>query len=668
MHTLAVGSDAPGRPLELLFQPAAIRGLQLQSRVLMAPMEKNLCTAEGIVTQRYIDYLVERARGGVGLLRTEATYVDPVGKGRPFQLGAHSDAVIPQLARLVDAVHEAGGRISLELAHCGRQTDSRVTGRQPVAPSSVPCQLSGGFVPRELTTSEIDEIVDRFAAAALRARRAGVDAIEIHGASGYLLNAFTSPYANLRNDDYGGTFANRIRFPLEVVLAVRSAVGGEVPLLYRLCADEFVEGGLTREESGPLAAALERAGVDLIDVSAGTYESILATQPPMEADPGPLLDLAGAIKQYVQIPIATAGKLANLEIAEAAIADGVVDFVTIGRGLHADPELLVKARSGRTDEVRRCIACAECVAFLGQGLPAYCAVNPRTIRERVLVEAPSQVRRRVMVIGAGPAGLEAARAARLRGHDVDVHERSPETGGQARLGALARGRDAFVEPIAFLEREIDRLGISVHLDSEATLETVRAANPDVVIVAAGARPAERLIPGSELGHVMRSGEFLEWMARAADEPLPPAIAEADAVAIVGADWTACQVASLLLERGKAVTIVDLQESLGYDMGEQQGAVLRERVREHPSATLHLGSAVERITRGRLDIWEAGSNRVKSVAANAVIVVESRQRNLDLADAIRANLESTVMYAIGDCAEPRKLADALLEGATIGSAF
>jgi NADPH-dependent 2,4-dienoyl-CoA reductase/sulfur reductase-like enzyme len=345
----------------------------------------------------------------------------------------------------------------------------------------------------------------------------------------------------------------------------------------------------------------------------------------------------------------------------------VLDFVTIGRGLHADPDLLVKARSGRMDEVRRCIACAECVAFLGQGLPAYCAVNPRTIRERALAEAPSPVRRRVMVIGAGPAGLEAARAARLRGHDVDVHERSPETGGQARLGALARGRDAFGEPIAFLERELGRLGTSVHLNSEVTLETVRATNPDVVIVAAGARPAERPIPGSRLGHVVRSGEFLESMALA-DEPLPPAIAEAGSVAILGADWTACQIASLLLEHGKAVAIVDLQESLGYDIGEQQGAVLRERVREHPSATLHLGSAVERITRDGLDIWEAGSNQVKSVTAKAVIVVESRQRNLELAEAIRASLGSTAVYAIGDCAEPRKLADALLEGATIGNAL
>lgn len=669
MQAFAVGSDAAlGRPFEFIFQPWAIRGLRLQSRVLMAPMEKNLCTAEGIVTQRYVDYLVERAQAGVGLLRTEATYVDPLGKGRPYQLGAHSNAVIPQLARLVEEVHQAGGRISLELAHCGRQTDSRVTGRQPVAPSAVPCRLSGGFVPRELTTGEIDQIIERFAAAALRAQKAGVDAIEIHGASGYLLNAFTSPYTNLRTDDYGGTFQNRIRLPLEVVRAIRDVVGTEIPLLYRLCADEFVEGGLTRDESGPLATELERAGIDLIDVSAGTYESILATQPPMEADPGSLLDLARAIKQHVQIPIATAGKLGDLETAEAAIAGGVVDFVTIGRGLHADPELLVKARSGRSGEIRRCIACAECVAFLGQGLPAYCAVNPRTIREGVLPETRSQSRCRVMVIGGGPAGLEAARAAALRGHEVNLFERSGHIGGRARLGALARGRDAFAEPIALLERELKRLSASVHLNREVSLDTVEAANPDVVVVATGARRARRTVRGLELGHVLGSEEFLEWTAREGDSALPPAIREADNVAVLGGNWVACHIASLLLDHGKSVTIIDVHESLAYDMGEQQGTVLRERVREDPAVTLHLRSTVEVVEPDRVHIWAADQNREKTIAAEAVVVVESLQRDLELADAIRAHLDSAEVFTIGDCVEPRKLADALLDGATIGSAL
>jgi 2,4-dienoyl-CoA reductase-like NADH-dependent reductase (Old Yellow Enzyme family)/thioredoxin reductase len=656
------------RSLEPLFRAGVIRNLKLQSRVLMAPMEKNLCTADGIVTQRYVDYLVERARAGVGLLRAEATYVDPVGRGRPFQLGAHSDAVIPELSRMVAEVHAAGGRISLELAHCGRQTNAAVTGRQPVAPSPVPCELSGGYVPRELTGVEIAAIVERFAAAAERAQKAGVDAIEIHGASGYLLNAFTSPYTNLRTDSYGGSLSNRMRFPLEVVDAVRSAVGPDLPVLYRICADEFVPGGLTREESGPIAAALERGGVDLIDVSAGTYESILATQPPMEAEAGLLLELAGAIKNHVGIPVATAGKLAQLDVAASAIASRTVDFVTIGRGLHADPELLVKARSGRMAEVRRCIACAECVAYLGEDRPAYCAVNPRTARERLLPIDPAPAKRRVMVVGGGPAGLEAARAARLRGHRVDLYERSARTGGQVPNGALVAGRADFAEPVRFLERELHRLGVRLHLDADVSLETVKAVDPDVAILATGGHRSVPPIPGSDLAHVMRSGEFLEHVERDPSGPLPDGVASADTVAVLGGSWVGCHIAGLLLERGTSVCVVEVRGSLAFDMGEQQGEVLRGRVSGHSKSTVRVASTVEQIGPGHIEIWDAARDQRDRLVADAVIVVERAQPNLELADAIRGHDAALPVFAIGDCVEPRRLADALREAAMLGASI
>jgi 2,4-dienoyl-CoA reductase-like NADH-dependent reductase (Old Yellow Enzyme family)/thioredoxin reductase len=635
-----------------LFEPITIRGMRLPNRVLMAPMEKNLCTAEGVMTQRYIDYLVARAIGGVSLLRVEATYVDPVGKGRPFQCGAHGDHVIPQLRKMADEVHAAGGRVSLELAHCGRQTNSAVSGFQPVAPSAVPCALSGGYLPRPLSRTEIAEIVGRFVAAALRGKRAGLDAIEIHGASGYLLNAFMSPYTNFRTDEYGGSLANRMRFPLEVVRAVRAAIGEDMPLMYRMSGHDHVDGGLTELDTVPFASELERAGVDLIDVSAGTYESITQTQPPMEAAPGGLVTLAGTIKAAVNIPVATAGKLGALDIAEAALATGKIDLVSIGRGLHADPLLIQKAREGRLSEARRCIACAECVAYLNNDEPAYCAINPATVRELEIAPLPARGSKRVAVIGGGPAGLEAARTAALRGHTVTIYEASDRLGGQVPSGALVAGRADFRDPVLFLEREVRRLGVDVRLNTIAEVKSFEEQRMDAIIVATGAEPSALPIPGASLAHASSAIDYLT--GRSTDV----ALAAGPAV-VIGATWIACHAADLLTAQGYSVTVVDVHDGLGYDMGVQQGMVLRDRVAR--SCGVLLRTSVERITESAVTVWDSVSHRRYDIPAGRVVVAARMESRRSLADELRGRVTADVTV-VGDARQPRKLADALLEGA------
>jgi 2,4-dienoyl-CoA reductase-like NADH-dependent reductase (Old Yellow Enzyme family) len=658
----------PATEFTALFQPGRIGPLELPSRVLMAPMEKNLCTSDGVVTQRYVDYLVARARHDVGLLRVEATYVDQVGKGRPFQLGAHSDQVLPELERMVAAVHEAGGRISFELAHCGRQTSSLVSGHQPVAPSPVPCAASGGYVPRELTATEIAEITQRFVDAALRIERAGVDAVEIHGASGYLLNAFLSPYTNLREDGYGGSAEKRMRFPLEVVRAIRAAVSPSVPITYRLDAEEFVPGGLTREDTAPFAQELERAGIAMIDAAAGTYESIQATQPGMEVAPGSLLDLGAAIKAAVGIPVATSGRLGTLEVAEDAVARGLVDFVSIARGLHADAELLSKAKAGRIEEARRCISCAECVALLSLDSPAYCAINPTSIREAELTYEPAAAPRRVVVVGAGPGGMEAARVARLRGHEVSVYEREGEVGGRVRQGALAPGRGDFAESVRFLARELDRLEVPVALGTEATAELLADLDPDVVVLATGAsRPAPPPLPGDGRGGVI---DAFEYLARVERDPSSAALGlgeDAAPVVVLGGGWVGCCVASILLEAGRRVAIVEVGEALADDFSPHPAVPMLERLAADPDLEAHLRTTVEGIEDGEVAIWSAAGASHARLPAAAVIAVPRLDPNPALRDELAARDGRPLeLHAIGDCVVPRKLQDAVLEAATLAA--
>ena len=365
-----------------LFQQYTLRGVTLKNRLISAPRERNYANTDGSVTQRYINYVVERAKGGVALINVEAIYVDPVGRGHIRQLGIHNDDMIPGLKRMSDAVHAHGSKIAAHLCATGREASSYITGRQPIAPSSIPCKaLAVGDIPKTLTLAEIQEQISIYGAAACRAVKSGFDVIVIHGAHGYLVGQFLSPFSNKRTDQYGGSFENRMRFPLEVVAEVRRVVGEDVPIAYQMSADEKVDGGITVEDSVSFSMELEKASVDLIDVSAGIYESIEWVGQSMTFPRGCLVEDGWKIKQKVGIPVSIVGRINNPELAEEILARGKADFISLGRSLHADPYWPLKAKEGRVDDIRICPACMSCNDQLATNLPITCAINPEAGRE-----------------------------------------------------------------------------------------------------------------------------------------------------------------------------------------------------------------------------------------------------------------------------------------------
>jgi 2,4-dienoyl-CoA reductase-like NADH-dependent reductase (Old Yellow Enzyme family)/thioredoxin reductase len=620
-------------------------------------MEKNLANPDGSVTQRYIDYVAERARGGAALINMESMYVDPVGRNHLYQLGIHDDRLIPGYRRLAEATHAHGALVAAEIQFAGRETSSAVTGFQPVAPSPVPCAvLAGGETPRELTVAEIRRIVSRFAEAADRAARCGFDLVEVHGAHGYLVGQFLSPFSNQRTDAYGGDAERRMRFPLEVVAAVRDALGGRAALAYRISADEYVEGGLRIDDVLPFCQRLEATGVHLIDVSAAIYESAVMIAQPMEMPPGCLAHLSQAIKRQVRIPVSVAGRMNDPAVAEAILQDGKADFVALGRALHADPEFPVKALDGRRGPIRPCVACLKCSDLLGANLPVSCLTNPAAGRERAyaLRRAPRPLR--VLVVGGGPAGLEAARVAALRGHRVTLWEREASLGGQLRWTQRVPGRQEMAGLIAYLEHSIAEAGVAVKLGREADPAAVLEEQPDAVVVATGATAAVPPIPGIEDGPVVPPIEVLRR-----DSPL------GGRVLVIGGLILGVSLALHLAERGPEVILVEPGDTLAADLGFRARWQPVENLRRRPNVTIYLKATVEAIQGDEVSLRVAGE-ALRLGGVNTILPTRFLLPANALADELRLAAPGLPVYDAGDAVTPRTAYEAMHEGAAAGRAM
>jgi len=535
----------------LLFSPVKIGSMEVRNRIVMAPMTSGYSSADGYVTQTLINFYLARANGGVGLITCESCYVEKGGKGFVGHLSLDDDKYIPGLARLTEPVKSAGAKIVLQLIHCGRQTTPALCGQQPVAPSPIPCPLLKEM-PHEASTTEIGYIIEAFVKAAHRAKKAGFDGVEIHAAHGYLINQFLSPYSNKRTDTYGGDLFARSKMLLEIVSGIKQDVGSDYPVSCRLSADEFVQGGLTLVDTRT-AGWLQNIGLDAISVSGGVYESAHKIIPPMDVDPGSLVDLAAGIKQAVNIPVFAVAGINDPVFADQILVEGKADMVVLGRALLADPDWPVKAREGESRRIRPCLYCNHCRNRAVRPR-INCAVNYETGREAELASQRKSTRpKKVTVIGGGISGLAAACISAERGHYVSLYEQTAQLGGNLLLAGIPPRRERMLRIIDFFKNEIGRLGVDVILNAQVSPEMIKKQKPEAVFLATGAEPILPDIPGIEGPNVHLATEVLKG--------------EVDVgkyVVVLGGGLVGLETADYLRAQGRAVIIVEKLPEVGTD--------------------------------------------------------------------------------------------------------
>ncbi|MEM0460288.1 MAG: FAD-dependent oxidoreductase [Thermofilaceae archaeon] len=656
-----------------LYEPITIGRCWIKNRIAMAPMGLvGMVNNDGSINRRIVDYYVERAKGGIGLIITGLTRVEnEIEKltldGRHVLPILNSAKYIPSHSELTEEVHHWGARIFVQLtAGTGRvlATLALLSGITPVSASEVPAYWLPTIKTRALTREEVKKLVKAFGDAAEYAALAGYDGVELHGHEGYLLDQFTSSAWNLRTDEYGGSLENRLRLPVEILDEIKSRVGKGFPVVYRfgvkhfikglnnpgLPGEDFKEAGRDVEEGLEMAKLLEKAGFDALHVDAGCYDSWYMAHPPEYLPHGCLVEFAAIVKRQVNIPVISVGRLDDPLIAEKVLREGKADMVAIGRGVLADPEWPNKVRAGKFDEIRPCIGCHECLyRIIELARPLSCAVNPRTGRERELELKPAEKRKKVVVVGGGVAGMELARVAKLRGHEVVLFEQEKELGGHLIEAGAIDFKSDIRRLKAWYDKQLQKLQVDVRLGVRADLKTVLNENPDVIVVATGSKCWVPPIPGVDKPFVTNAIEVLRGRREPREE-----------VVIIGAGLIGVELSIWLAQKGKKVSIVEMLPAPSLSVSHANKLYLMAMLK-YLKIPVHLGAKVEKIEDGR--VVATTPSGTFEITCDSVILCTGLAPVRELYEALTK--EHPDVYVIGDALSPRKIRDAVWDAYYLG---
>lgn len=619
-----------------LFQPIQIGSMTVKNRLVMPAMGTNLGEPGGLASDALIEYYTQRARGGMGLIITECTAVTPDGMSLKYEGGMWNDEQVESFKRLTSSIHEAGGKIVMQLVHHGRQGSQAYNGGKQIGgPSSVPCPLMQE-VPHAFTTEEVYEQIDIYVNACVNVQKAGFDGVELHVASGYLIEQFLSPHSNKRTDEFGGTLHNRMRFLLSIIKGIRRNCGNDFPIIIRLAVEELMTGGLGLAETKAIVRASVDAGIDAVDVTIGTYGSIQNIIACSHYQPGYMWDYPREIKKMAGVPVIGVGRLQDPYVANEAVVSGYMDMVAIGRQSMADPQYANKVLAGDLEDICPCISCNQgCIHQLFADTHVSCVSNPFNGFETEKIIKEAETKKNVAVIGGGPGGLEAAWILAKRGHKVKLYEKEDHLGGAFLVAAYPPGKTDITKMIAYYEHQCKKYGVKVFLNTEVNARLLEQDKPDAIVLATGSSPLKPHIEGIDNENILLANDVLTGKAVTGHKVL-----------IAGGGLIGSETAEFLEEQTRETAIIEMKPMIAGDLPAHNRPVMMEALHRY-GVDMYTDAKILKFTEDGV-VYEKNGETCELTGFDSIVLAMGTVAYNPLEEA--ASKVCKEVYSIGDASE------------------